>query len=153
REIRDAALNLVYPQDCLICGVPVARHQDQSVCGQCWQRVLQLRLAAPWCPSCGLPLGARLSERPDMNPVPEFVGSAPASICLKCAVRLPAYSGARSFGYYTSELGRLVQAFKFKGRRDLGRLLAPLLASVYLESWPERAADLIIPVPLHSKRK
>ena len=27
REIRDAVLNLVYPQDCLICGVPVARYR------------------------------------------------------------------------------------------------------------------------------
>jgi ComF family protein len=81
------------------------------------------------------------------------MAGAPASLCLKCAVEVPPYSGARAFGYYASELSQLIQAFKFKGRRDLASLLAPLIASAYLESWPERGADVIVPVPLHSKRK
>jgi|RhiMethySRZTD1v2_1073278.scaffolds.fasta_scaffold384134_2 ComF family protein len=153
RQIRDAALNLVYPQDCLICGVPVARYQDRSVCGQCWQSLLQLRLLPPWCPLCGVPLGFQLSEQPDRERRAGFVAAEPASLCLKCALQVPPYAGARSFGYYTSELRQLIQSFKFKGRPDLACLLAPLLASVYLESWPEREADLIIPVPLHAKRK
>jgi ComF family protein len=86
-----------------------------------------------------------------MDPGP--TAAAPDSLCLKCLLKVPPYSGARSFGYYSSELRQLVQAFKFKGRRDLARLLAPLIASTCLESWPEREADLIVPVPLHSKRK
>ena len=151
RQIRDAALNLVYPQDCLVCNVPVARYQDHGVCYRCWERVLQLRLVPPWCPSCGVPVGTAPLEQGETNAGP--MAAAPASLCLKCALQLPPYSGARSFGYYTSELRHLIQAFKFKGRRDLARLLAPLIASTYLESWPEREADGIVPVPLHSKRK
>jgi competence protein ComFC len=149
RQIRDAALNLVYPQDCLVCNAPVARYQDQSVCGRCWERVLQLRLVPPWCPSCGVPVGTGPLEHSETN----SMAAVPLSLCLKCALQVPPYSGARSFGYYTSELRQLIQAFKFKGRRDLARLLAPLIASTCLESWPEREADVIVPVPLHSKRK
>jgi ComF family protein len=149
RQIRDAALNLVYPQDCLVCNAPVARYQDQSVCGRCWERVLQLRLVPPWCPSCGVPVG---TGPPDQRET-DSMTAVPLSLCLKCSLQVPPYSGARSFGYYTSELRQLIQAFKFKGRRDLARLLAPLIASTYLESWPERGADVILPVPLHSKRK
>jgi ComF family protein len=153
RQVRDAALNLVYPQDCLICSAPVARHQDQSVCGQCWERVLQLRLVRPWCPSCGLPVATGPSERPEMNPGEGLTAPDTVSLCLKCALKVPPFSGARSFGYYTAELRQLIHAFKFRGRRDLCRLLSPLLAAAYVESWPEREADLIVPVPLHSKRK
>jgi ComF family protein len=74
-------------------------------------------------------------------------------LCGKCLMHLPFYSGARSFGYYTAELSRLVQALKFHGRRNLVGLLAPLLASAFYESWSREDFDLIIPVPLHSKRK
>jgi ComF family protein len=153
RQVRDAALNLVYPQDCLVCSAAVVRYQDQGVCGQCWERVLQLRLIPPWCPSCGVPVGTGLSERPEVNSGPGMMPADLAALCLKCALQVPPFSGARSFGYYTSELRRLIHAFKFRGRRDLARLLSPLLASAYLESWPEREADVIVPVPLHSKKK
>ncbi len=66
---------------------------------------------------------------------------------------MPCYSGARSFGYYEAELSRLVQGLKFYGRKNLVQLLSPLMASVFYESWNREAFDLILPVPLHPKRK
>jgi ComF family protein len=74
-------------------------------------------------------------------------------ICANCELHPPPYSGARSFGRYASELSRIIQELKFKGRRNLVGLVAPLLASVYFENWGREAFDLITPVPLHPKRK
>jgi ComF family protein len=74
-------------------------------------------------------------------------------LCGRCLIQAPCYSGARSYGYYTDELSRLIQGLKFHGRRNLVGLLAPLLAAVFYESWNREDFDLIIPVPLYSKRK
>jgi ComF family protein len=66
---------------------------------------------------------------------------------------LPPYSGARAFGCYSAELSRIIQALKFDGRRGIAGLLAPLLASTLLDSWGLQEIDVIVPVPLHPKRK
>ena len=66
---------------------------------------------------------------------------------------MPPYAGARSFGYYTAELSRLIQGLKFQGRRDFTKLLVPLLARAFWDSWKREDFDLIVPVPLHIKRK
>jgi ComF family protein len=139
RRIADGILNLVFPDSCLICAAPVARLQDRGICQACWQKVLQLRITGAKCPSCGIPYQSFDEED--------------AHLCGRCTLNLPPYSGARAFGYYSSELSRIVRAFKFDGRRDLVPLLASLLASAFLEFWLPEDVDLIVPVPLHSKRK
>jgi ComF family protein len=139
RQILDCILNLIYPEACFICSVPLARRQDCGICAACWDKTIALKIAPPRCSCCGLPLN-------------NFDQSA-EYLCGKCVMDLPSYSGARAFGYYTGELSRLVQALKFHGRRNLVGLLEPLLASTFYESWSREDFDLIIPVPLHSKRK
>jgi ComF family protein len=139
RRIADGILNLIYPDSCIVCSAPVSRVQDCGICRQCWEKALQLRISGPLCPLCGLPYQ-------------NFAGEA-THLCGKCAMSLPPYSGARAFGYYSSELSRMIQALKFDGRQNLAELLAPLMASTLLESWPTLEIDLVVPVPLHAKRK
>jgi ComF family protein len=139
RRIADGILNLLYPESCFVCSTPTSRMQDRGICPKCWDKTIQLRITGPSCPSCGLPY--RCFE------------SAPTHLCGKCSICLPPYSGARAFGSYSSELSRIIRALKFDGRRDLAGLLAPLLASTFLESWSAREIDLIVPIPLHAKRK
>jgi ComF family protein len=74
-------------------------------------------------------------------------------LCGTCILAAPPYSGARSFGHYTAELARLVQGLKFNGRRNLLGLLAPLLAVTFFENWNRDDFDIVVPVPLHSRRK
>ncbi len=68
-------------------------------------------------------------------------------------MQMPPYSGARAFGYYTGELSSLVQALKFHGRRNLVELLTPLLTETFFDNWSRNDFDLLVPIPLHSKRK
>jgi ComF family protein len=135
----DAVLNLIYPELCFICSVPTTRQQDCAVCPHCWDKCLRLRIVPPWCPSCGLPFQG-------------FEQGSP-HLCGRCILDPPPYSGARSFGYYTAELSRTVQEFKFRGRKNLVGLLAPLLAGAFVESWNREEFDFLVPIPLHPKRK
>jgi ComF family protein len=139
RQLADGILNLIYPEDCFICATPVFRHQDRAVCDGCWTKIGRLRIAPPWCALCGLPF-----QGPD---IPE------THVCGRCTLETPAYSGARSFGYYTAELGALVQAFKFDGRRNLVTLIVPMMVQTFFESWARDDFDVIIPVPLHPRRE
>ena len=135
----DGVLNLVYPERCLICAVPVARRQDCSVCDECWEKSMALKIQSPRCSSCGLPFQ---TLRDDSD-----------HLCGDCILQPPPYSGARSFGYYTAELSALVHGLKFHGRRNLIALLAPLLAEVFFENWNRENFDGLAPIPLHPRRK
>jgi ComF family protein len=140
RQLADAVMNLFYPEHCAICcAEPIWRHVEYGVCRRCWENSLRLCIARPWCPCCGLPF-----HTPDPQDT---------HLCSQCATQVPPFSGARSFGYYTGELSRVIQQFKFRGRRNLAALLAPLLARTFCESWEQDEFDLIVPVPLHRKRQ
>lgn len=139
KQMVDCILNLIYPETCFICSVPVSRRQDCGICSSCWSKAVALKIERPRCPSCGLPFNSLDTDA--------------ENLCGKCLLQMPCYSGARSFGYYEAELSRLVQGLKFYGRKNLVQLLSPLMASVFYESWNREAFDLILPVPLHPKRK
>jgi len=137
--ISDSFLNLFYPEECFICSSPVARRQDCGLCDDCRRKVLSLRIEGARCPSCGAPL-------------PGFADGS-GNLCLECVRRPPPYSGARSFGYYSTEMRRVIQEFKFEGRRPLVKLLAPLISEAFFQSWQREDFDLITSVPLHSARR
>jgi ComF family protein len=139
RSAGDGILNLIFPDRCLLCGTPVSRLRDCSVCGACWDKAVNLRLQQPWCPLCGLPFQMPTQER--------------GHLCGACSIRTPPFSGARSFGYYADQLSRLVQVFKFERRRNLAKPLAALLAASYLETWRREDVELTVPVPLHPRRR
>lgn len=139
RHVADALLNLLYPDSCFMCAVPIAHQCECGVCGNCWQRIQELRISAPWCACCGLPFHG-------FDP-------GPGHLCSDCMTEPPPFSGGRSYGYYEAELSRLVLEFKFKGRRALARLLGPLLAATFSDCWKREDIDLIVPVPLHPARK
>jgi ComF family protein len=139
QHILDSLLNLIYPEACFICSVPVARRRDCGICTRCWDKAIALKIQPPLCPSCGLP-------------VPSFDRES-SWLCGRCILNPPPFAGARSYGYYTAELAKLVRGLKFNGRRNLTGLLAPLLAEAFFAGWNRDDVDLIVPVPLHSKRR
>jgi ComF family protein len=139
RKIFDSLLNLAYPEVCYLCSEPVHRQQDCGVCSCCWEKAVALKIRPPRCPSCGLPF--------------QNFEDDSEHLCGNCIRMMPPYSGARSFGYYAAELSGLIQGLKFQGRRNLVRLLTPLMARTFHDSWDRSDFDLLAPVPLHPKRK
>jgi ComF family protein len=132
----DGLLGLVFPDQCVACGVGISRRVQHGVCASCRARVDDLELAPPWCPSCGTPAAGGTGD-----------------VCIPCLLESPPYSAARSFGYYRDELRSLIHALKFHNRRDLGHVLGPRLAAACLATWRPEELDLIVPVPLHSSRE
>jgi len=137
-KIIDSLLNLVFPETCIICSAPVAHWRDRSVCPECRHKAGTWKIFPPVCPSCGLPM-------PNFEPDSDC-------LCGDCVLQPPAFSGARSFGYYIGELGRLVRAFKFHKKRNLVEILVPFLVDAFHETWNRDDFDMVLPVPLHPER-
>jgi len=138
-QILDSLLNLFYPEACFICAGPIVHRKERGVCTKCLNKARDLQLQPPVCSSCGLPM-------------PNFESGADV-LCGNCVVQPPAYSGARSFGYYSGELGLLIQGLKFNNRRNLVALLVPFMIQAYYGSWDRDDFDLVVPIPLHHKRR
>lgn len=134
RILFDAALDLVYPPLCRICGEPVGREITDAVCPVCWSGV---RLVVePLCERCGLPLNAE-----------------EGSICEACRRTAPHFAKARAGGIYEGALRETIHLLKFRYRENLAPRLGRLLIEAFERWYADETFDLIVPVPLHWSRR
>ena len=73
-------------------------------------------------------------------------------MCGECLKGPRHFRKARAAAVYTPVMMALVRAFKYNGKIQLAQPLGVLLASTYRRFWPEADIDLVLPVPLYSKR-
>jgi predicted amidophosphoribosyltransferase len=106
------------PQRCAICALPGA-----ALCDGCTRALV--RLTAPVCDRCGSP------------------GAWPVRRCPECAGRRLGYSTARAAIVYDDSARAFVRAWKERGRRDLSRLAADLVAAAL----PRPPGDALTFVP------
>jgi len=124
-----AALELLYPPQCISCATPVA--SDFGLCGECWR-------ATPFigglvCDQCGIPL-----------PGPDAGDSA---VCDDCIAIARPWGQGRAALLYRDNARSLVLALKHGDRMDLARPAGGwLLKAARPILGPE---TLVVPVPLH----
>jgi ComF family protein len=124
-RVFDPLLELVYPTYCAGCG----RHGD-VFCPACAQSLVRIDSGLS-CPVCGRPVGT-------------------ASVCGECMTRRKPFEQGH-FGFsYEGPLREAMHAFKFRGRKDVGRMLVRMLQD---EIVPLGALfDVIVPMPVTEKR-
>jgi ComF family protein len=130
-----AALDLIYPAWCPVCGARLGTGRRDPLCGPCWRAIV--RLEPPWCARCG-------------RPAPGPAGASP--VCGPCRETPPAWDWARAAGLYAGPLREALHAFKFGGRRALA---GPLAELVLEQCGPDLPAtvDALVPVPLARRRE
>jgi len=133
----DAALALVYPQACAVCGRSVESRHDGVACGACWNATHLFREDATLCWKCGLFTEAAISKEKR-----EHVR------CGQCDD--DAFTAARACGFYEGALRASILDLKRQPR--VAQRLARLMFDT-LQRQPVNGADLIIPVPLHPSRE
>ena len=128
----EAALDLILPRACVVCGRLNDRADRGLACARCWNRVVPL--PAPRCDRCGHPVGARR--------------------CTWCDL-LPAYIRCgRSVCWIDRGTGAaLVHELKYGGWHALAKPMAAHMARL---SWPEdviRERAALLAVPLSGTRQ
>lgn len=123
-------LDLLLPRRCCGCGAVEA---ETPFCAEC--RVLVERVP-PWvCVGCSRVL-------------PEARGS---SRCSGCAAEPPPYAELLAPFVYGGPVATAIRRLKYRGGREVARLLAPFLAEAAKQGVDGDA--IVAPIPLHAERR
>jgi ComF family protein len=137
RSVTDALIAVTLAPRCAACARVLDRPLDGPICSECWLQVHPMR--PPLCRTCGGML-------PSWRTI-----SVELSHCAACRRRPGSIDAGRAVGAYEGALREIVHAFKYEGRRTIGRRLGPLLRSASSELLA--GADCAVPVPLHAWRR
>lgn len=132
----DAALSLLYPQSCAVCGASVEARGDGVACDACWQKTRIFSEDDLICWKCGIlaPGSVPEEKRREVR-------------CHRCDTE--AYTAARAVGAYEGALRASVLALKREPY--VSARLARLLFEAQQRE-PLNSATRIAPVPLHAER-
>jgi len=137
RPVWQAWVDLVYPQLCCVCRVPVDEGWFCEVCAGALPRV-----EAPYCKVCGEVYEGALTN--------EFR-------CTNCSGRRLEFEFAVAACHAEGAMRELIHQFKYERRLQLRGALASLMLRI-LEEEPRLAGEdlaewLLVPVPLHRSRE
>ena len=133
----DAALALVYPQPCAVCGRSVESRHDGVACSGCWDTVPFFRGDETLCWKCGAPSPAKVSDE-----------KRESVRCGRCDD--DSITNARAGGLYEGALRASI--LELKRQPHVTRRVARKMFETQQRE-PLVDADLIIPVPLHPLRE
>ena len=133
----DAALALVYPQPCAVCGRGVEARRDGAACAGCWARARLLGSDDLVCWKCGAPAPRAVVLAEDRESVR----------CRRCDRET--FDAARACGAYEGALRASV--LQLKREPHVPERLALLLAGALLRV-PLDRSTVVVPVPLHALR-
>lgn len=136
-SIYDAALALVYPQACAVCGASVESRHDGVACASCWQTTRIFKEYDTVCARCGAFTEAAINE--DRRKTVR---------CGRCDD--DCFDGARACGFYEGALRASI--LQLKREPHVSSRIMHLMLAVQRRA-PLISANLIIPVPLHPERE
>ncbi len=143
-RLYDAALALVYPRACAVCGTAsVEARADSPACAACWGATCVFKGEDVLCWKCGAhaPGGAAAAASVE--------GGGRESVrCRRCDAE--SFTAARACGLYEGALRAAV--LNLKREPHVASRLAGLLHETYRRA-PFGSAERVLPVPLHPERE
>lgn len=134
-EPLEAAVSLLYPPVCTICGKNV--RAGEYLCS--WCEAKAVRIVAPFCQKCSEPFEGSITS--------EFT-------CANCAHRTIYFDAAVSAYRGRGIVREMIHEFKYGRQIHLRHLVARWLhAALDDERLRRRRFDIIVPVPLHATRQ
>jgi ComF family protein len=128
RRFRRAAVELVYPPQCVVC--ESATMSAQALCPACWSALPLIE--APLCDRLGVPFA---------------VDYGPGLLSPQAIADPPRFDRARAVALHKEGARALVTRLKFGERLDLAKVMGLMMAQAGREVLA--GADMLIPVPLH----
>lgn len=122
---------LLFPPVCPGCRRMVT--QPFTLCGACWPKLRFIE--QPWCEVLGIPFAYEMGQ---------------GIVSAEAIANPPPFARARSAVSYSGVAQQMVLSLKFGDRTEL----APAMARWMMRAGTEllRDADVVVPVPLHSRR-
>jgi ComF family protein len=135
QELGNTVVDLLFPPRCVAC-----QRLGVWLCAQCLDQIEVIQ--PPICRRCGLPVDS-LETSKHAEP-----------ICNQCQKAPPQLDGLLAYAFHGGPLREAIQQFKYEDLRALAVPLGELMADGWIGlSSPQKAADVIVPVPLHATRQ
>ncbi len=136
RKTFSRLFDLIFPDDCRVCGQPLHEVSRIPVCGGCLREPAPM-LAEFFCASCRTPFLNRF-------PLDEN------GRCALCRLGVSGFDAVYTYGSYEGALRKLIHLFKYGGVQPLARVFGNWMAIALPR---EEQFDLIVPMPLHWLRR
>jgi ComF family protein len=130
-----ALLDFFLPPKCPFCGNPTGSFSPDRPCVSCLPRIKFF--SSPRCPRCGLGFASPSDQD---------------HLCSECLSAERLFGKARSLCPYEGVIVEIISRFKYGGVARLAKPLGILLAEYQDPEFPFSEIDLLIPVPLHTRR-
>lgn len=123
-------LDILYPKRCCFCGE--ISHAEK--CPDCAKKVIYIK--EPRCKKCGRPV--RYDEQ---------------EYCYECQKQSHFYIQGKSIWLHKNPVNTSIYQFKYHNRRIFGEYYAHEMYRLFKKDITSWKIDVIIPVPLHKKRR
>lgn len=123
-------LGILYPKTCCFC----EKVSETDICTECRKKIEYVK--EPRCKKCGKPI--RYEEE-------EF--------CHDCRSRRHFFEQGKSIWIHKKPVSSSIYRFKYQNRRIYGEFYAKEMYRIYGNLIRDWEIDVIVPVPLHKKRK
>ncbi len=136
RGTLDSLSSVLFPSDCRVCGLPLARFSLLSICQSCWNDL----------PAQNVPLCVRCGEALSFD--------APGELqCRPCRTSPPDFHVAVAHGVYRGTLRNLLHLLKYDRLEPLAQRLGALLAQRILDIPGLPESLVVVPVPLYRSKR
>lgn len=132
-------LDILYPVKCPFCGEivsagPKKRTAHNGICARCREKIVYIE--EPRCKKCGKPIRSEEKE-----------------YCFDCAGKTHHFEEGRNLWIHKEPVNQAIYAFKYQNLRIYGKTFGTEMAEHYENYLRKKTVDLIVPIPLHRKRK
>lgn len=125
-------LKLLWPEVCPFCG----KVYRKGICPACKEKLKKLWIVQPFCMKCGKPVRGKEQE-----------------YCYDCVCKEHYYDRGRALWIHKSPVSNSIYQFKYHNHRVFGKYYAEEMKNQFASVICEWKPDLIIPIPLHSRRR
>lgn len=135
KDLKDFIVRFLWPEVCPFC----ERVYKEGICPKCKIELRKLQIKEPKCMKCGKPVKNQEQE-----------------YCYDCAHNVHTYDRGFSVWLHKSLIRQSVYQFKYHNRRCYGSYYADAMADLYkeiIQNMQIKHPDVIIPIPLHKKRR
>ena len=132
QKIIEGAASWLWPEACPFCG----RVESQGICDACRRKADALKVREPRCMRCGKPLPFAEQE-----------------YCYDCMHMRHRYDRGYGMWIHREPVSTSIYQFKYHNQRRYGVYYAEELICCYGHIIKRWDPDLIIPIPLHKKRR
>ncbi len=132
KKIKGQIQALLWPEVCPFC----EKVYRKGICPQCKEKLKKIEIKGFLCMKCGKPIQYKEQE-----------------FCFDCGRKEHSYDRGYSVWLHKRPASQAIYRFKYGNQRRYGYYFGQEMGRIFQQKLREKEIDVIIPIPLHRKRR